>query len=409
MNQAFDQALARSTPSERLSGLSTRAVHAGEYRDPMTGAFTTPLFANVTYSFNSLEEVESMRAGTIDHDVYSPRGNRTVAALEQKMAALEGTEDSVAFSSGMAAITATLRSLAGDHGHIVASDAIYDNTRAELARLNPDGLPTATFVPIEQLATVEAAIQPNSVAIYCEPVSNPWLKVTDIEGLARIAQNHNLLLVVDNTFLSPAILRPIEWGADLVLHSATKYLSGHGMVQGGVASGRLELMAPIREEMLHRGGQMSPQAAWLILLGIRTLPLRMERHGRNAGGIAEMLASHPVVRSVHYPGLADHPGNGLAARLFGNAANFGGMLSFTLTGGIEANRAFVNALQLCTIATSLGEPATLIWPWNNCDLLRISAGIEDSVDVLLDLERGIAAVGGVTGSPVISPNQHQRG
>jgi methionine-gamma-lyase len=193
-------------------------------------------------------------------------------------------------------------------------------------------------------------------------------------------------LIVDSTFLSPALLRPIEHSADVVVHSATKYLSGHGQVQGGFVCGRRDLIAPIKEKVLRLGGAMSPFAAWMLLAGIKTLPLRMERHGANALRIARMLAAHPAVAEVNYPGLPDDPGHVVARRLVGAGNDrFGGMLSFRLRGGRDAIGPFVNALEICTLAVSLGEYGTLVWPFAGTDLIRLSVGIEDAADLEADL------------------------
>jgi methionine-gamma-lyase len=374
-------------------GFSTRCIHAGEAPDPTTGAHGAPLYQNVTFAFETNGQVEAMRSGDRPHFTYSPRGNPTVRCLELKIADLEGTEASVAMSSGMAAISSVLLTLLGDGGHLVASDQLYDLTRdflqEDLAALGG----SVTFVDVSDARGIRDAITPRTRAIYVEAFSNPLLQVTDISMLSRIANENDLVLVVDNTFLSPALLRPAALGADIVLHSATKYLSGNGQVQGGVVSGPRRLIDPIRSRALRLGAAMSPFAAWLLLAGIHTLPLRMERHSENASRLANVLAAHPAVDVVHYPGLSSDPGHELAASLLGAGQQHrGGMIALTLAGGREAVGPFLDALELCTIAVSLGDSSTLVWPWPCSNLIRISTGLEDFDDLEADIVRALSAV-----------------
>src|ERR687893_254208 len=346
------------------AGFSTRCIHAGEAPDPTTGAHGVPLYQNVTFAFETNGQVEAMRSGERPHFTYSPRGNPTVRCLELKIADLEGTETSIALNSGMAAISSVLLALLADGGHLIASDQLYELTSDFLRADLPTIGGSVSFVNLSDDDAIRGAITPQTRAIYVEPFSNPLLEVSDIRALARIAHENDLLLVVDNTFLSPALLRPALLGADIVLHSATKYLSGNGQVQGGVVSGPRRLLDPIRSRALRLGAAMSPFAAWLLLAGIHTLPLRMERHSENASRLADLLAGHPAVASVHYPGLASDPGHGLAASLLGaDQHHRGGMIAFALAGGREAVGPFLHALELCTIAGSLGGSSTLLWPW----------------------------------------------
>jgi cystathionine beta-lyase/cystathionine gamma-synthase len=374
-------------------GFSTRCIHAGEAPDPTTGAHGVPLYQNVTFAFATNGQVEAMRSGDRPHFTYSPRGNPTVRCLELKIADLEGMEESVAMSSGMAAISSVLLTLHADGGHLVASDELYDLTtdffREDLAALGG----SVTFVDLSDADAIQDAITPQTRAIYVEPFSNPLLRVSDIGMLARIADERNLVLVVDNTFLSPALFRPAALGADIVLHSATKYLSGNGQVQGGVVSGPKRLIDPIRARALRLGAAMSPFAAWLLLAGIHTLPLRMQRHSENASRLARLLAAHPAVAEVHYPGLNSDPGHTLAASLLGPGdLQCGGMIAFTLAVGRDAFSPFLDALELCTIAVSLGDSSTLVWPWHCGNLIRISTGLEDFVDLEADFVQALNSV-----------------
>jgi methionine-gamma-lyase len=376
-----------------LGGFGTRCIHAGEAPDPTTGAHGVPLYQNVTFAFETNGQVEAMRSGERPHFTYSPRGNPTVRCLELKIADLEGTEASVAMSSGMAAVSSLLLTLLGNGGHLVASDQLYDLTSDFLR----DDLPalggSASFVDLSDTDVIREAITPQTRAIYVEAFSNPLLRVSDIRALARIAAENDLVLVVDNTFLSPALLRPVALGADIVLHSATKYLSGNGQVQGGVVSGPRRLIDPIRSRALRLGAAMPPFAAWLLLAGIHTLPLRMERHSENASRLANLLAAHPAVAEVHYPGLSSDPGHALAASLLGAGQHhFGGMIAFTLAAGRDAMSPFLDALDLCTIAVSLGDSSTLVWPWPCGNMIRISTGLEDFADLEADIVRALNAV-----------------
>lgn len=371
-------------------GFATRTVHAGEAPDPSTGAHGVPLYQNVTYAFRSYEQLESMRAGGAPHFVYQPRGNPTVRCLELKLANLEGAETAIATSSGMSAISATLISLLAGGGHVVASTDLFDETRNFLLDDLAQAGGSVTWVNATDLNAVAAAIAPETRAIYIEAISNPCLSVADLTAISGIAREHGVLLLVDNTFLSPALLRPIEHGADIVLHSATKYLSGHGMVQGGIISGSRELLDPIRAKVSRLGGTQSPFGAWTLLSGIKTLPLRMARQSTNAASLACLLASHPAVATVNYPGLPDHPGHEIATRMVGSGDDrFGGMISFSLRCGTSHIGRLINALQLCTLAVSLGDCSTLIWPFAGTDLIRLSVGIEDPADLAADIRTAL--------------------
>lgn len=375
-------------------GFRTRSVHAGEAHDPTTGAHGVPIYQNTTFAFHSYEAVEGWRDGTTPHFLYSRESNPTVRALEVKLADLEGAEAAVAGASGMAVIAATLLHLAPCGGHVVASANVYSVARDFLRHDLPRHGAAVSLVDITDLAAVEAAIVPETRALYTEVFSNPALQVTDLDALAALAQRHAIPLVVDNTFLSPALLRPLERGAALVIHSATKYLSGHGHVLGGVVSGSRATIGAIKQSLSRLGGTMSPFTAWLLLGGVKTLPLRMQAHCANAARLARFLATQPGVAHVNYPGLPDHPGHDLARHLvgdqYGQYGQYGGMVSFTLRGGPAAQGPFFNALDICTLAVSLGDCGSLIWPFEGTDLIRLSVGIEDGDDLEADLAGALA-------------------
>lgn len=369
---------------------ATRCVHAGEAPDPSTGAHGVPLYQNVTFGFQTADEIEAMVNGDRPHFYYSPRGNPTVRCLELKLADLEGSEDAVATASGMSAIAATLIHLVGGDDHLIASDDAYELSRTfmdcDLRELGA----TVSFIDTTDAASVEAAITDQTRAIYTEVVSNPRLKVTDIDALGAIARHHDLPLVVDNTFHSPALVRPLDHGATIVIHSATKYLSGHGHTQGGVICGSREMLRPLRHKVIRLGGAMSPFAAWLLLAGTKTLSLRMDRHSTNGLRVAQLLAGHADVAEVHYPGLPQDAGHAVARRLIGDdEPRYGGMVSFRPRAGAAGVRAFLNALEVGTLAVSLGDCGTLAWPFASTDLIRLSIGIEDPMDLEADIRRGL--------------------
>lgn len=372
-------------------GFTTRSVHAGEAPDPTTGAHGVPIYQNATYAFHTYEQLEAARSGGLPHFFYARDGNPTVRCLEVKLADLEGAEAAVATASGMAAVSATLLHLLAGGGHLVASTDIYAVTRAFLRDDLPCHGATVEMVDVSNLAVVEEAITPATRAIFCETFSNPALRVADLQALAALARRRGINLVVDNTFLSPALCRPLEHGADIVIHSATKYLSGHGQILGGVVCGSRDAAAPIARTLSRLGGAMSAFAAWTLLAGVKTLPLRMREHSTNAARLAALLAAHPAVAAVHYPGLPSHPAHATARRLVGEGDRFGGMLAFELRDSASVGP-FLNALRIPTLAVSLGECGTLIWPVEGSNLIRLSVGIEDIVDLEADFEQALASL-----------------
>lgn len=371
-------------------GFGTRAIHAGEPPDPSTGAVGVPIYQNSTFAFRSAEHIEAFDSGEAPHYIYTRSGNPTVRCLELKLAELEGVESAVAGGSGMAAISAAVLETVKNGGHLVASRDIYVNCKAFLRDDLPQYGASVTFVDATNVDEIARAIQPDTKAIYVEVFGNPEVSVVDLDAVARLAKDRGVLLIVDNTFLSPALLRPVEHGADLVIHSATKYLGGHGTVLGGVVAGRRELVQPIALRLSHLGGALSPFSAWLILNGVKTLNLRMRQHCANAQAVAELLAAHPAVAQVNYPGLPSHPHHELAMRLTGGQG--GGMMSFALRDHARAKGPFLNALRLPLKAVSLGDVASLIWPFTDRDLIRFSTGIEDTADLVADFRQALDTI-----------------
>lgn len=389
-------------------GLGTKAIHAGNVKDTQYGALTTPIYQTSTFVFDSCEQGGRRFAGQEGGYIYTRLGNPTVSVLENKVAALECGEACVAAASGMGAISSALWTIAGAGKHIVADGTLYGCTFALLNHgMSRYGV-EVSFVDTSDLAAVKAALKENTCAVYLETPANPNLKIADIAAVAEIAHAYNpdIKVVCDNTFASPALQNPLTLGADVVVHSATKYLNGHGDVIAGFVVGKADFIGEVRMFGLKdmTGAVMDPFAAYLILRGLKTLEIRMERHCANAKAIAEFLDQHPAVEKVYYPGLKNHVGHDIAAR---QMKDFGGMLSFEVKGGRAAGTKLVNALHLITVAVSLGDAETLIeHPASMTHstyteeelaasgipggLIRLSAGLENAEDIIADLEQALA-------------------
>jgi methionine-gamma-lyase len=376
-------------------GFATRAIHAGEARDPATGAHT-PIYQTATFAFPSAEEKEAAVDAAMAWEpgafFYTRTNNPTTDALERKLASLEGAEAALVTASGMAAVANTLFSLLQTGDHCVASEDVFIITRFFLDDVLVRRGVEVTRVDATDVDAVRAAIRPNTKAIFVESLSNPHMDFADVPALAEVAHERKLRLVVDNTFLSPYIFRPLEHGADLVLHSATKYLSGHGDTVAGVVAGSKELIDPIRYETDALGGAPSPFNSWLVLRGVRTLPLRMHAHSRNAQALAEFLERRDEVEWIHYPGLTANRHHAVAARDM--PRGFGGMLAMKLHGDHREMNAFVNAVRIGAIAVSLGDLRTLVYPMpKRGNLIRVSVGCEDTDDLIEDFEQALSRVG----------------
>lgn len=378
------------------TGFATRAIHAGERPDPTTRAHNPPIYATATFSFDSAadkeEAVDRALAWQPGAYFYTRTGNPTNRALEEKIAALEGAEDAVVSSAGMAAVAATLLAHLGAGNHLIVGDELFVITEVLLKDDFPRRAIGVSAVDITDLAAVEAAIRPATRAIFFETSSNPRLRIADIGALADLGHRHGLLVIADNTFLGPALLRPLEHGADLVLHAATKFLSGHGDTVSGVVSGAKALLDPVRKQTDTLGQAASPFASWLVLRGVRTLALRSRAASANALELARFLEAQPVVEWVRYPGLPSHPDHELACRLLGS--DFGAMLAFQVRGGVEAMARFTDHLRLCDIGVSLGDVHTLVYPQpKRGGLIRVSVGCETIDDLVDDFAHGLSFVG----------------
>ena len=395
---------------DKNCGFGTKAIHAGNVKDTQYGALTTPIYQTSTFVFDSCEQGGRRFAGQEAGYIYTRLGNPTVSVLESKVAALEGGEACVATASGMGAISSCLWSIAGAGTHIIADGTLYGCTFALLNHGMTKYGVEVDFVDTSNIEEVKKHLKKNTVCVYLETPANPNLKIADIAAVAKVAHEYNkdIKVVCDNTFASPAIQNPLALGADVVVHSATKYLNGHGDVIAGFGVGKADFIGTVRMFGLKdmTGAVMDPFAAFLILRGLKTLEIRMERHAANAMKVAEFLDKNPNVEKVYYPGLPNHPGHDIAKK---QMKTFGGMLSFEVKGGRAAGVKLVNALKLVTVAVSLGDAETLIeHPASMTHstyteeelkasgiaggLIRLSVGLENAEDIIADLEQALKAI-----------------
>lgn len=383
--------------------LDTRAIHAGDDLNPLPSV-TPPIVQSSTFELGTAARGAELSASIAPAELYTRWGNPTTKQAEAVLADLEGGTAALCMGSGMGAITSAVVSLLGAGDHVVAGRSLYAATTELFAKvLSRFGVET-TFVDQTHLAQVRAAIQPGRTRLlYVETITNPTLQVADLDGLAAIAREAGITSMIDNTFATPVNVRPLAHGFDVVVHSLTKYLNGHADMVGGAVIGSRTSIDRVWYHMKIFGPSLSPFESWLLLRGLRTLALRMERHNRNGLAIARFLAGHPKVERVHYPGLEDHPQHALARRLL---AGFGGMVSFELRGGVEAGRRFVEAVDLVKLAVSLGGVESLV---NHAastthnmiprevrleagisdGLIRLSAGIENEADLIADIAQAL--------------------
>lgn len=367
--------------------LATLLVRAGESEDPGS-AVAVPITDSAAFVLESFAHHEQVSAAPSASPYYTRGYNPTVAALETKLAAIESAPAALAFNCGMAAISTTLLTLARNRGHIIVSDKLFvTSTRWLTENLATFGA-EISFVDCLDLAQVEAAFRPNTRAVFFEEFTNPLLHVLDLEGLIGLAHAHDALAVVDNTFASPALFRPVEFGADLVVHSATKYMSGHGRVLAGSLAGTESLIVEVAEHRRQMGTNITPHNAAGLLQGLQTLELRINRASESAHRLALLAAEHPGTADVNYPGLSHNVGHDIATKLTGG--RYGGMLSFTLHDP-SRKAAVYDAFELILRATSLGDVVSLVDSVRNPDVLRISVGIEDPDDLSEDLEKALDA------------------
>jgi methionine-gamma-lyase len=387
-------------------GFNTKLIHAGAFEDEF-GSATVPIYQTSTFRFKSAQEGADCFSGKSDGYIYTRIGNPTIKALEQNIAALENGYGGIATSSGMGAITSIYMALLGAGSHIISSDAVYGPARGVLeqdfARFNVE----ASFVNTSKTENILAAVKSNTKVLYIETPANPTMEITDIVACAKIAREHNLILVVDNTFCSPYLQKPLDLGADVVLHSVTKFINGHADIVGGIiVTKEAELYKKIRHSMVYMGCNMDPTQAFMVIRGVKTLAIRIDRAQESAMKVAEFLQSHPNVAWINYPGLTSHPQYELAKT---QMKGFGSMMSFGLKGGYEAGRKLMDNVHLAILAVSLGGVETLIQHPASMthaavskenkiaagisdDLVRFSVGIEDVEDIIDDLKHALELV-----------------
>ncbi|WHY28526.1 methionine gamma-lyase [Bacillus wiedmannii] len=385
--------------------METALIHHGYTSEEHKGSLTPPLFQTSTFTFETAQQGEASFAGVDPSYIYSRLGNPTVKLFEERMAVLEGGEEALAFGSGMAAISATLIGFLKAGDHIICSNGLYGCTYGFLEVLEEKFMITHSFCDMETEDDVENKIRPNTKVIFVETPINPTMKLIDLKQVIRVAKRNGLLVVVDNTFCSPYLQRPLELGCDAVVHSATKYIGGHGDVVAGVTICKTKALAeklrPMRKDI---GGIMAPFDAWLLLRGLKTLAVRMDRHCDNAEKIVSFLKNHDAVEGVWYPE------GELASRQMKRG---GGVISFSVKGGKEETQAFINDLHFITIAVSLGDTETLIQHpatmthaaipaelrremgiYDN--LIRLSVGLESWEDIVSDLEEALKKISTVS-------------
>ena len=389
-------------------GLGTTAIHAGTLKN-LYGTLAMPIYQTSTFIFDSAEQGGRRFALEEAGYIYTRLGNPTTTTLENKIAALEEGEAGIAMSSGMGAISSTLWTVLKAGDHVVTDKTLYGCTFALMNHgLTRFGV-EVTFVDTSNLEEVKNAMKENTRVVYLETPANPNLKIVDLEGVCKVAHtNPNTLVIVDNTFATPYMQKPLKLGVDIVVHSATKYLNGHGDVIAGLVITNKELADQIRFVGLKdmTGAVLGPQEAYYIIRGLKTFEIRMERHCKNARTIVDFLNKHPKVEKVYYPGLETHPGYEIAKK---QMKDFGAMISFELKGGFEAGKTLLNNLKLCSLAVSLGDTETLIQhpasmthsPYTKEErevagitdgLVRLSVGLENVEDIIADLEYGLEKI-----------------
>lgn len=385
----------------------TEVIHAGYHSKDHQGSLTPPIYQSSAFSFTSAEQGEKRFAGIEDGFIYSRLGNPTVKVLEERMAALEKGEAALAFSSGMAAVSAVLIALTKTGDHILCSQGVYGCTFGFLELLKEKYGISHDFSTLQSEEEIELGIRPNTACIYIETPINPTMKLVDLEMAARIARKHSIPVVVDNTFCSPYLQTPLTLGCDVVIHSATKYIGGHGDVVAGIVAGKKDFMKSIsKTTQKDIGGIISPFDAWLLLRGLKTLPVRMDRHCENTRRLFEFLKNHPKINSVYYPGDKNHPDFPIMEKQMKKA---GGLISFSVKGTKETAQLFMNQLKLIHIAVSLGDTDTLIQHPASMThavipkaerekmgiddtLLRLSVGLEAWEDLQKDLEEALEKI-----------------
>lgn len=386
----------------------TKAVHVGSEPCPQTGALVSPIYQTSTYTFKSTEEAGKVFAGEQAGYVYGRASSPTQNELERKIAALEGGEACRVFASGMAAVSSTCMALLEAGDHVICDTVVYGGTYGLFDSIFSKYQVDHSFVDTTDMKKLKHAIRPNTKFVYIESPANPTLKVVDIAAVAKVCQEHSIRLIVDNTFMTPYFQRPLELGADIVVHSATKFMGGHGDLLAGAVIGSEEFInTKLQEPLTKLGGIISPFTCFLVKRGLQTLALRMEKHNANALEIASYLEKHPKIESLAYPGLDSFPQRELVEK---QSSGYGGLLAFELKGGLKSGQVFCDNLKLIHLAVSLGDVGTLVQHPASMThaavpveerrkagitdgLIRLSVGIESANDLIADIEQALAKVG----------------
>src|SRR5579863_450193 len=382
---------------------STSAIHAGESHFGIGGPVSTPIVRSSTFTFSSSEEMKRWADGKSTAYIYTRYGNPTLTVAEQKIAALEGAEAAVVTSSGMAAISSALLGVLKQGDELISTAQLYGGSYRLMRDVFPDMGITVRHVPTS-LEGIESLVTPRTKVLYVETPTNPTLRLVNLEKAIAFAKKHNLISIIDNTFATPILQKPLALGFDMVVHSATKYLAGHSDIIAGAAAGSRKWMDRVHHMVIYLGGSMDPGAAFLLIRGIKTMGVRVERQCSNAMKVATFLESHPKVARVHYPGLKSHADHALAKK---QMKGFGSMLAFDLKGGLLAARKFCDRVQLFLLAASLGGVESLVVlpiysSHYNMSLqeleqagvtpgtVRVSIGLEDADDLIADLKQALA-------------------
>lgn len=385
-------------------GFTSKLVHAGGIKDPL-GSAVTPIYQTSTFSFRDADHGANCFSGAEKGYIYTRIGNPNIEELEKTVAELENGYDGVAVASGMAAVNTVYLAILGSGDHMISSNAVYGPSRGVMETLYPKFGVEFSYVNTSNLEEIEQAIQPNTKLLYLETPANPTMGITDIEAAVKLAHKHNILVCVDNTFSSPYIQRPLEMGADIVLHSMTKFINGHADIVGGILVAKeKEVYDKLRYVMVNVGFNMDPHQAWLTRRGLKTLSIRIDKAQENTKKVAAFLENHPKVEWILYPGLKSHPQYELAQRQMDGP---GAMISFGVKGGLEAGKKVMNNVHLALLAVSLGGIETLIQHPASMThsklskearetagitdgLVRLSIGIEDVDDIIADLEHALS-------------------
>ena len=383
----------------------TLAIRGG-YQRTQENEHAEAMFLTSSYVFESAAMAAKYFSNEVQGNVYSRYTNPTVRSFEKRLAAMEGGEQSVATASGMAATLSVIMALLQSGDHVICSQDVFGSTRVMMDKYIAKFGVSVTYVPLVDLNAWQAAIQPNTKMLFCETPSNPLSEIADLEALSAVAKSADALLVVDNCFCTPVLQKPLQWGADIVVHSATKYIDGQGRCLGGAVVGSAALMEQVEGFLRAAGPTMSPFNAWVFLKGLETLRIRMQAHSANAAELANWLQEHAAVAEVYYSGLANHSGHTLAKK---QQSDFGGVVAFEVAGGQAAAWRVIDSTQMLSLTANLGDAkTTIVHPATTTHgrlsdeersqagigdgLIRVAVGLEDIIDIKADLERGLAAL-----------------